>query len=97
MRVTIIKNDHTVYVDGVPLGVNCDTLASDVHAMQWYDTWGEVEYIDNIRPPMRIDNLNAFMHLIDKHAETKAKLEEALRKASKIETGPGGMRVIAGD
>lgn len=44
MRVTIIKDDHKVVVDGVPLTVSCDDLPADFHALQWDGVRGEVEY-----------------------------------------------------
>lgn len=44
MRVTIIPDDKTVIIDGqARLGLTFQVDAS-VHAVQWYDTYGEVEY-----------------------------------------------------
>jgi hypothetical protein len=50
MRVSILVPDNTVYVDGVPAPVDCTELASDTHAVQWYDDYGEVEYVTTIDP-----------------------------------------------
>jgi hypothetical protein len=44
MRVVIIKDDNAVNVDGVRRTVDLGDLPADFHAMQWYDTWGEIEY-----------------------------------------------------
>lgn len=46
MRVTIVPFDSVVIVDGVakwPLDLS---FMADIHAVQWYDTWGEVERMD---------------------------------------------------
>ena len=49
MRVTIIVDDNIVYVDGVPRTVDCSQLAKDgIHAVQWYETFGEEEFRNEI-------------------------------------------------
>lgn len=44
MRVTIITEDDAVIIDGVHCTVDCSSLASDIHAIQWYGDFGEVEF-----------------------------------------------------
>jgi hypothetical protein len=45
MRATILAEEALVIVDGKPLIVNCDELrATDIHAVQWYDNFGEIEF-----------------------------------------------------
>ncbi len=44
MRVTIIKDDNTVLIDGVPQTVDCSDLPAGFHALQWDGSSGEVEY-----------------------------------------------------
>lgn len=44
MRVTIIKDDNTVIVDGERHTVDCTDLSADFHALQWDGTRGEVEH-----------------------------------------------------
>jgi len=50
MRLTIIPSDKNVGVDNEFL-INLDLtncgIPSDVHALQWYETEGEIEFIDN--------------------------------------------------
>tara|TARA_R110002020_G_scaffold172416_1_gene362778 strand:+ start:1639 stop:1890 length:252 start_codon:yes stop_codon:yes gene_type:complete len=47
MRVTIVKQDETVTKDGVShIEIDMSDLPNNVHAIQWYDTVGDVEYID---------------------------------------------------
>lgn len=44
MRVTIIKDDNAVNVDGTRRTVNLSDLPADFHALQWDGADGEVEY-----------------------------------------------------
>lgn len=44
MRVTIIKDDNMVVVNGEARAVDCSALPADFHALQWDDVRGEVEY-----------------------------------------------------
>ncbi len=48
MRVTIFKKDKIVAKDGVAhdIGNVMSDLSSSIHCVQWYDTTGEIEYID---------------------------------------------------
>lgn len=48
MRLTIIPSDNAVYVDGVAheLDVTTAGIPTDVHALQWYDTRGWIEFTD---------------------------------------------------
>lgn len=45
MRLTIIPSDGMVYVEGVALFVDCSGIDRTVHAVQWYGTAGEIEYL----------------------------------------------------
>lgn len=45
MRLTIIPVDGAVYVNGVSYaGLDLSFVPADVHALQWYDTFGELEF-----------------------------------------------------
>lgn len=44
MRVTIIKDDNIVSIDGEGRTVDCSALPVNFHALQWTDISGEVEY-----------------------------------------------------
>lgn len=54
MRLTIIPVDGFVSVDGVnkfaPLDLSSCSIPSDVHALQWYDTKGWIEFSDDNDP-----------------------------------------------
>jgi hypothetical protein len=45
MRLTIVVDDKNVGVDGVFYNVsNFPQIEETIHAVQWYDNYGEVEY-----------------------------------------------------
>jgi hypothetical protein len=45
MRLTIIPEDGAVYVNGVSYShLDLSFIQSDVHALQWYDSYGEIEF-----------------------------------------------------
>lgn len=48
MKLTIIPIDGAVYVDGFSYsGLVLSSVPSDVHALQWKDTAGWVEFVEN--------------------------------------------------
>jgi len=68
MRLTIVPEDSVVYIDGVcKHGIDLSFM-SDIHAVQWYDTWGEIERVDpETRVPSneRITSIEQFQPAID--------------------------------
>ncbi len=69
MRVTIVPSDFIVCIDGVCRGnIDMSTVNPDVHAVQWYDTYGDVETLDPVtRAPINviIYNLDDYTAVID--------------------------------
>jgi hypothetical protein len=58
MKLTIIKDDNAVYKNGVSFEkLNLITIPSEVHALQWNETFGHIEYVDCIKPNENIDAL----------------------------------------
>jgi hypothetical protein len=54
MKLTIIVEDNAVYVDGLmkayaplPLDLSQCKIPSNVHALQWKETSGWIEFVDN--------------------------------------------------
>lgn len=45
MRLTIVKDDNAVIVDGEHHMVDCSNLPLDFHALQWGGASGEIEYV----------------------------------------------------
>lgn len=57
MKLTIIVDDNAVYVDGVmkasaplPLDLTLCNIPDNVHALQWFETKGWIEFNDPIDP-----------------------------------------------
>lgn len=51
MRLTIIPSDGAVYEDGLCYSnLVWEGTPADVHALQWFDVSGWIEYIDSIKP-----------------------------------------------
>lgn len=66
MKLTIVVQDKTIIVDGNGLvGINTDMswIPENVHAVQWYDTWGEVEYNDGTNNE-RIEELGIYSQAV---------------------------------
>jgi hypothetical protein len=51
MRLTIIRADGAVYKDGFSYaGLDLSDVPANVHALQWYETEGEVEFSGRPKP-----------------------------------------------
>lgn len=91
MRVTIIKDDNTVLVDGVRQTVDCASLSADFHALQWDGTHGEVEYnmtrcthcgARSKKGNELISSIAPYQKFVDAWAVAKAEADEAARVAA---------------
>lgn len=95
MRLTIIPSDKYISIDNQPLlSIQQDLswIPSNIHAVQWYDTHGEIEYTDGspnthinelgIYEQAIIDHNNEVQRLIDEKYENQLKIDywENLRK-----------------
>jgi hypothetical protein len=70
MRVTIVRSDGLVSVNGVAYaGLDLSFIPVDIHAVQWYGSSGEVEYVDPMTNRMlantAIESITAFQQAID--------------------------------
>lgn len=51
MRLTIIRADGAVYKDSLPYtGLDLSNIPANVHALQWYETEGEIEFNGRPKP-----------------------------------------------
>ena len=58
MKLTIIKDDGAVYKDNKPYyKLPLSTIPSDVHALQWNNGKGHIEFIDNVKANEEITEL----------------------------------------
>jgi hypothetical protein len=97
MRLTIIKGDHKVYVDGLPLPVDCSDLPANFHALQWYDTWGDVEIVDangHNAANIKITDLTPYQAHIDAWTAAKVALDAKAAAAVAAKAKQGGVSVI---
>lgn len=91
-HVTVIPSDNLVIVDGVPL-VFGFAAPANLHALQWHDGAGEMEWTDDINHPLTeqdyADDIAPFVALweaekarLDAEANRPPTLDEA--KAAKL-------------
>jgi hypothetical protein len=61
MKLTIIKDDGAVYKDNkVYYKLPLTTVPSDVHALQWNDSVGHIEFANNLKPNEQITELTSW-------------------------------------
>ena len=73
MKLTIISDDKTVIIDGVYKYLENLVIDANIHAVQWYDTWGEIEYRSTRegKPANEIiEDISPFQNVIDLWNET---------------------------
>lgn len=63
MRLTIIADDGVVGVERDFREVDLSDLDSDIHAVQWYGSEGQVEYRDD-RPNLLITDMSKFQKFV---------------------------------
>lgn len=69
MRVTIVKDDNRVGINGLFYRVDCSDLPSNFHAFQWYgdDGYGEEEWKGYPKPVNTIiDSLSKYQVYVDR-------------------------------
>jgi hypothetical protein len=111
MRLTIIPEDRTVYIDRVSYG-NIDMSwvpeidGRKVHAVQWLDGEGEIELVNPTGPNVKITKLGVFEKAIDLWNEKKIEhekleqerlLEEERLKQEEIERVKSELLLTSGD
>ena len=86
MRLTIIKNDGYVAIDGEGyLGINLSSLDESVSAVQWYDTYGEAEIKDSrnrIIENKELTNIDDYLFVIPLW---QAKKDEVIENENRAE------------
>ena len=91
MNLTVIIEDKAIYIDGFVVQpadmswFNPDDYDRKVNAIQWEETWGEIEYAEG--SPTPIDNIDFLKDVIDIHQKSKEEWEEQqeeFKKASEL-------------
>lgn len=91
IRVTIIPIDTFCAVDGIGFGgVDMTSVPTDVHAVQWFGTWGEEEILDlktgRIDRNENIDNLDAFQAVLNSYWAIRNRHDAAVKEAINEQT-----------
>ena len=99
MRLTVIREDGFISVDGENYNEIDLSDMGTTWAIQWYDTWGEVEDDDPLTPNERIEDETLVQPYVDKWTARKAAVAaealvaaqaawDALTDEEKEEAGP---------
>ena len=84
MRLTIIKDDGSVYKDGNSYsGLTLPSVPSDVHALQWNGATGWIEFVDSVKPNEDITSLPTWADDSLAEWQTVYDAEQAAIKAAK--------------
>jgi hypothetical protein len=78
MRLIIIPSDKLISIDGqgiLQIQQDFSWIPSNVHAVQWYETWGEIEYTDG-SPNEKIEELGIYEQAVDTFNNEKQRLED---------------------
>ena len=89
MRVTIIPIDTFCAVDGIGFdGIDMTSVPKDVHAVQWFGTWGEEEILDlktgRIDRNQKIDNLDAYQAVLNSYWSIRNRHDAAVKEAINV-------------
>jgi len=80
MNVCIVKEDKVVMVDGEGMNFDFD-LPTNVWAIQWNGSTGEIEFNDGT-PNEVITDFSAYQSLVDGHATEKQRLADVEAQAA---------------
>jgi len=68
MRLTIVPEDGAITIDGESYILDLSHMDPEIHAVQWYDTYGEIERKDPITKKMtsnqEISSIDEFQNII---------------------------------
>jgi hypothetical protein len=106
MRLTIIKQDNAVYIDGVAREIDCSSLDASFHALQWDGTSGEVEVCNPVTKKLVrndvIDSIAPYQSFVDAwnalaaaEAQAAAEAAAALAAQNAQAAANGGPTVVA--
>ena len=80
MRITIIPVDSKIVIDGIVANdVDLSWVPENVHAVQWFDTYGEIELLTR-EPNIDITELGIYSQAIPIWEAKKLELEEEERE-----------------
>jgi len=71
MRLTIVRYDNMVSINGEPKPIDCSGLNTDISAVQWYGDHGHIEFVNDgadayhFRLNEEITDISRFQPVID--------------------------------
>ena len=78
MKLTIVPSDKTICIDGqciLKIQQDLSWIPTNIHALQWYDTYGEVEYNDG-SPNEKIEELGIYQQAVIDYQNEIQRLED---------------------
>lgn len=78
MKLTIVPSDKTICIDGqciLEIQQDLSWIPTNIHALQWYDTYGEVEYNDG-SPNEKIEELGIYQQAVIDYQNEIQRLED---------------------
>jgi len=76
MRITIIPSDNFVSVDGEGImDIDMSSVDKNIHAFQWYDSYGEIEYFDKNNRNKKVEEYTQFQTVLDLYNEQRSYLK----------------------
>ena len=89
MRVSIIREDNSVTVDGVALAIDCTDLWAMIHAIQWKDNEGEIEFVPDAdgrrMANLKIYAMTQFQYLVDRFNIERERLHVEAEKKKRAD------------
>jgi hypothetical protein len=83
MRATLVRPDNTVVVDDLTVfNVDLSSLPTNVHAVQWYSTYGEVELVNEQgrhTENVAITDFSPYQQYVDTARRMKAEYDATVR------------------
>lgn len=80
MRLTLISEDNTVIIDGVSQVFDySDLIDSAIWAVQWDNTFGEIEYRDPATYNEAITSISVFQPIINRYASNQQTVDTAVQ------------------
>lgn len=75
-KITIVRTDNVVVVDGVGLKVDCTSLPGYIKAIQWVEDTGWIEFVQDHKGQFlknqKIVDFTDYVYLVEKWNEAKA-------------------------
>ena len=93
-KVTIVRDDNAVGVNGIFYTVPLDDLDENIHAVQWNGTAGFIEYSDD-RGNQPITSIGPFMKWLDRYDVVKAEANPVITDLQRATAELATLRVVA--